>query len=83
MGTAITRAGREGYWPASSAGIARDAHASNVARADFPGRQAVFLTAADQDAAEGIREELAAAAAGPGARNGVSQFLRAHCDVPG
>ena len=43
----------------------------------------MFLTAADQDAAEGIREELAAAAAGPGARNGVSQFLRALSDVPG
>jgi hypothetical protein len=84
LGTAITRAGREGYWPASSAGIARDAHASSsVACADFPGGQAVFLTAADQDAAEGIREELATAAARPGARNGVSQFLRAHCDVPG
>jgi len=37
LGTAITRAGREGYWPASSAGIARDAHASSsVACADFP-----------------------------------------------
>jgi hypothetical protein len=84
FGTAITRADREGYRPASSAGIARDAHAgSSVACADFPGRQAVFLTAADQDAAEGIREELAAAAAGPGARNGVSQFLRALTDVPG
>jgi hypothetical protein len=78
LGTATTRAGREGYRPASRAGIARDAQAgSSVACADFPGRQAVFLTAADQDAAEGIREELAAAAADPGARNGVSQFLRA------
>jgi len=49
LGTAVTRAGREGYRPASSAGIARDAHAgSSVACADFPGRQAVFLTAADQ-----------------------------------
>jgi len=76
LGTAVTRAGREGYRPASSAGIARDAHAGSVACADFPGRQAVFLTAADQDAAEGIREELAAAAADLGARNGVSQFLR-------
>ena len=84
MGTAITRVGREGYRPASNAGIARGAHASSsVAWADFAGRQAVFLTAADQDAAEGIREELAAAAAGPGARNGVSQFLRALSDVPG
>jgi hypothetical protein len=81
LGTAITRLGREGYRPASSAGIARGAHASSsVAWADFAGRQAVFLTAADQDAAEGIREELAAA---PGARNGVSQFLRALSDVPG
>ena len=70
---------------ASNAGIARDAHArqQRCLRADFAGRQAVFLTAADQDAAEGIREELAAAAAGPGARNGVSQFLRALSDVPG
>ena len=84
MGTAITRAGREGYRPASRAGMARDAHASSsVACADFPDRRAVFLTAADQDAAEGIREELAAAAAGPGAWNGVSQFLRAVSDVPG
>ena len=82
LGTATTRADREDYRPASRAGIARDAHASSsVACADFPGRQAVFLTAADQDAAEGIREELAVAASGPGARNGVSQFLRTHCDV--
>jgi hypothetical protein len=51
LGTTITRTGREGYRPASSAGIARDAHAdSSVAFAYFRGRRAVFLTAADQDA---------------------------------
>ena len=61
-GTAITRSGREGCRSTSRAGIARDAHAgSSVAYACFPGRQAVFLTAAGQDASGGvIREELAA-----------------------
>jgi hypothetical protein len=85
LGTAITRTGREGYRPASSAGIARDAHAdSSVAFAYFRGRRAVFLTAADQDAQRrGIRDELAAAAAGPAARNGVSHFFRAIVDFPG
>jgi hypothetical protein len=54
LGTAITRTGCEGYRPASSAGIARDTHAgSSVACADFRGRRAVFLTAADQDASGG------------------------------
>jgi hypothetical protein len=43
----------------------------------------MFLTAADQDASGGIREELAAAAAGPGGRNGVGHFFRAIADVPG
>jgi hypothetical protein len=46
--------------------------ASGVPHRGRPGRQR-----------RGIREELAAAAAGPGARNGVSHFFRATVDIPG
>lgn len=59
------------------------AASGGVACADFPSRRAVFLTAADQDASRGMREELAVAAADRGAGNGVSHFFRPIADVPG
>jgi hypothetical protein len=59
------------------AGVARAAHAgSTVGYACFPGREAVFRTATDEDASRVIREELATAVASAGAGNGVSQFVR-------
>ena len=63
-GAAATWFGREGYRCTPVTVIARDVHAgSTVAYAYFPGREAVFRTAAEADASGIIREELAAAAA--------------------
>jgi len=82
LGAAITGFGREGYRSTPIAGIARDAHAgSTVAYAYLPGREAMFHTAADQDASGIVREELAAAVASAGARNGASHFFRTIADV--
>jgi AcrR family transcriptional regulator len=56
---AITRFGRDGYRSTSVADIARDAGVGGtVAYAYFPGKEALFLAAIDDDAAGVIREGL-------------------------
>jgi len=62
LDAAIVRFGRDGYRAASVADIARDAGVGGtVAYAYFPGKEALFLAAADEDAAAVIDEGLAAA----------------------
>src|SRR6185437_8204787 len=64
LAAAATRFGREGYRSTPVTGLARDAQAGRTAAyACFPGREAVFRTAAEAEASGVIREELAAAAA--------------------
>jgi AcrR family transcriptional regulator len=56
---AIARFGREGYRATSVADIARDAGVGGtVAYAYFPGKEALFLAAVDEDAAAVINEAL-------------------------
>src|SRR5947209_14363178 len=56
---AIVRFGREGYRATSVADIARDAAVSGtLAYAYFPNKEALFLAAADEDAAAVINEGL-------------------------
>ena len=56
---AIARFGRDGYRPTAVADIARDAGVGGtVAYAYFPGKEALFLAAVDEDAAAVIREGL-------------------------
>lgn len=56
---AIGRFGRDGYRATSVADIARDAGVGGtVAYAYFPGKEALFLAAVDEDAAGVIREGL-------------------------
>jgi AcrR family transcriptional regulator len=63
---AIARFGREGYRSTSVADIARDAGVGGtVAYAYFPGKEALFLAAVDEDAASVIRGVLAKTFAGP------------------
>lgn len=60
LDAAITRFGRDGYRATSVADIARDAGVGGtVAYAYFPGKEALFLAAADEDAAGVIGEGLA------------------------
>jgi AcrR family transcriptional regulator len=57
LAAAIERFGREGYRSTSVADIARDAGVGGtVAYAYFPGKEALFLAAVDEDAAAVIRE---------------------------
>src|ERR1700678_3081609 len=57
LDAAIVRFGREGYRSASVADIARDAGVGGtVAYAYFPSKEALFLAAVDEDAAEVIQE---------------------------
>ena len=60
LDAAITRFGREGFRATSVADIARDAGVGGtVAYAYFPGKEALFLAAVDEDAAGVIGEGLA------------------------
>jgi AcrR family transcriptional regulator len=62
LDAAITRFGRDGYRATSVADIARDAGVGGtVAYAYFPGKEALFLAAVDEDAAAVIQEGLATA----------------------
>ncbi len=62
LDAAIVRFGRDGYRATSVADIARDASlGGTVAYAYFPGKEALFLAAVDEDAAAMIGEGLAAA----------------------
>ena len=66
LDAAITRFGREGYRATSVADIARDAGVGGtVAYAYFPNKEALFIAAADEDAAAIITEGLAAAVSEP------------------
>ena len=57
LDAAVARFGRDGYRRTSLADIARDARASGTAAyAYFPGKEALFLAAVDEDAA-GVIEE--------------------------
>lgn len=57
LAAAVARFGRDGYWRTSVADIARDARTSGTAAyAYFPGKEALFLAAVDEDAA-GVIEE--------------------------
>src|ERR1700734_2036287 len=57
LDAAIIRFGREGYRSTSVADIARDAMVGGtVAYAYFPGKEALFLAAVDEDAAAVIQE---------------------------
>jgi AcrR family transcriptional regulator len=59
LSAAIARFGREGYRATSVADIARDASVGGtVAYAYFPGKEALFLAAVDEDAAAVIHEGL-------------------------
>src|SRR3954468_23113516 len=59
LDAAIARFGREGYRATSVADIARDASVGGtVAYAYFPGKEALFLAALDEDAASVIREGM-------------------------
>src|SRR3954462_11904553 len=59
LDAAIARFGRDGYRATSVADIARDASVGGtVAYAYFPGKEAVFLAAGDEDAAAVIHEGL-------------------------
>ena len=60
LGAAVARFGRDGYRATSVADIARDAGVGGtVAYAYFPGKEALFLAALDEDAAAVINEGLA------------------------
>jgi AcrR family transcriptional regulator len=60
---AIDRFGRDGYRATSVADIARDASVGgSVAYAYFPGKEALFLAAVDEDAAAVIEEGLTSVA---------------------
>ena len=64
LDAAITRFGREGFRATSVADIARDAGVGGtVAYAYFPGKEALFLAAVDEDAAGVIGEGLESIAA--------------------
>jgi AcrR family transcriptional regulator len=59
LDAAIARFGRDGYRSTSVANIARDAGVSGTAAyAYFPGKEALFLAAVDEDAAGVIREGM-------------------------
>lgn len=63
LDAAIVRFGRDGFRATSVADIARDAGVGGtVAYAYFPGKEALFLAAADEDAAAVIEEGLASIA---------------------
>ncbi|HET6952731.1 MAG TPA: TetR/AcrR family transcriptional regulator [Acidimicrobiales bacterium] len=67
LAAAIVRFGRDGYRPTSVADIARDAAVGGtVPYTYFPNKEALFLAAADEDAAGAIHEALAAAFRSPG-----------------
>lgn len=64
---AIERFGRDGYRATSVAEIARDAGVGGtVAYAYFPGKEALFLAAVDEDAAAVVRDGLSALVAEDG-----------------
>jgi AcrR family transcriptional regulator len=64
LAAAIVRFGRDGFRATSVADIARDAGVGGtVAYAYFPGKEALFLAAVDEDAAGVIEEGLASIAA--------------------
>jgi AcrR family transcriptional regulator len=66
LDAAIARFGREGYRSTSVADIARDAGVGGtVAYGYFPNKEALFLAAADEDAASVIGEGLTRALAEP------------------
>ena len=59
LDAAVTRFGRDGYRATSVADIARDAAVGGtVAYAYFPNKEALFLAAVDEDAAQVIHEGL-------------------------
>jgi AcrR family transcriptional regulator len=59
LDAAIARFGRDGYRATSVANIARDAGVSGTAAyAYFPGKEALFFAAVDEDAAAVIREGM-------------------------
>jgi AcrR family transcriptional regulator len=65
LDAAIARFGRDGYRATAVADIARDAHVGGtVAYAYFPGKDALFLAAVDEDAAAVINEGLSSVIAG-------------------
>ncbi len=67
---AISRFGRDGYRPTSVADIARDAGVGGtVAYAYFPGKEALFLAAVDEDAAAVIGEGLSSVIAEGGVQD--------------
>lgn len=66
LDAAIARFGRDGYKATSVADIARDAGVGGtVAYAYFPNKEALFLAAADEDAAAVIHDGLGIALEGP------------------
>jgi len=66
LDAAILRFGREGYRATSVADIARDAGVGGtVPYAYFPGKEALFLAAIDEDAAAVIEEGLSSVIADP------------------
>jgi AcrR family transcriptional regulator len=66
LDAAIDRFGRDGYRATSVADIARDAGVGGtVAYAYFPGKEALFFAAVDEDAAAVIQEGLASTFAEP------------------
>ena len=69
LAAAIARFGRDGYRATSVADIARDAGVGGtVAYAYFPGKEALFLAAVDEDAAGVIHEGLSAISENPDPR---------------
>jgi AcrR family transcriptional regulator len=82
LDAAIARFGREGYRSTSVADIARDAAVGGtVAYAYFPSKEALFLTAVDEDAAAVIRDGLRCAMGESGSRQWRQTFIFTVIDV--
>jgi len=82
LDAAIARFGREGYRSTSVADIARDASVGGtVAYAYFPSKEALFLTAVDEDAAAVIRDGLRCAMGESGSRQWRQTFIFTVIDV--
>jgi AcrR family transcriptional regulator len=82
LDAAIARFGREGYRSTSVADIARDAAVGGtVAYAYFPSKEALFLTAVDEDAAAVIRDGLRRAMGESDSRQWRQAFIFTVIDV--
>jgi AcrR family transcriptional regulator len=82
LDAAIARFGREGYRSTSVADIARDAAVGGtVAYAYFPSKEALFLTAVDEDAAAVIRDGLRRAMGESDSRQWRQTFIFTVIDV--